>query len=167
MKWTLKPISIEAVPAAIERAHHYRLLNEPSQAASICEDVLAVDAGNQSALITLLLAITDQFDRLPVREARSVLARIQGEYEQAYYAGIVAERAARWRMRHGAPGSQHDAHELFEEAMASYEKAAAVTVRPAGNDDALLRWNTCARYLMRHPDICPRPEETFEPILSE
>ena len=29
--------------------------------------------------------------------------------------------------------------------MACYEKAEAI--RPAGNDEALLRWNTCARIL--------------------
>jgi len=31
--------------------------------------------------------------------------------------------------------------------MSWYEKAEAV--RPAANDDALLRWNTCARLIMR------------------
>ncbi len=165
MQWTLKPISRDAVPSALEKAHHYRLLNEPSQAASICHDVLAVDSGNQQALITLLLALTDQFGRVPVREAREVSAKLTGAYERAYYLGIIAERAARWQLRQGAPGARFDAYEGLREAMTEYERAEGL--RPAGNDDALLRWNTCARFLMRHPEVTPRPEEAFEPILSE
>ena len=27
-----------------------------------------------------------------------------------------------------------------------------------GNDDAVLRWNTCARVIMQNPDIRPVPE---------
>lgn len=165
MQWTLKSISREAIPSALEKAHHYRLLNEPSQAESICHDVLALDPENQQALITLLLALTDQFGRVPVREAKEVAEKLHGEYERAYYSGIIAERAARWQLRQGAPGARFDAYEGFRAAMSSYEHAEAV--RPQGNDDALLRWNTCARYLMRHPEVVPRPEEAFEPILSE
>lgn len=163
--WTLKPISVEAVPAALEKAHHYRLLNEPSQAASICHDVLAVDASNQQALITLLLALSDQFGRVSLREMREVAAKLQGDYERAYYGGIIAERAARWTLRQGAPGARFDAHDLFAEAMEAYERAESL--RSAGNDDALLRWNTCARYLNNHPEIVARPQDAFEPILSE
>ena len=37
----LKPLSPSAVPAALAKAERYRLLNEPEQAESICEDVLA------------------------------------------------------------------------------------------------------------------------------
>ena len=58
----LKPLDPDAVPAALAKAERYRLLNEPSEAESICLDVLAVDAGNQPALRQLLLALTDQFD---------------------------------------------------------------------------------------------------------
>jgi hypothetical protein len=35
--------------------------------------------------------------------------------------------------------------------MESYEKAAAV--RPTGNDDAILRWNTCVRLLNSRSDV--------------
>ena len=55
----LKTLSTEAVPAALEKAEHYRLLNEPEEAESICQDVLAADPANQRALIVLLLARTD------------------------------------------------------------------------------------------------------------
>jgi hypothetical protein len=166
MDWTLKPIAPDAVPAALDRAHHYRLLNEPSQAASICQDVLLVDPANRQALVTLALALTDQFGRgTQVREAKEAVARMTGEYERAYYSGIVSERAARSLLRQGAPGARFDAHELFADAMSCYDRAEAL--RPPGNDDAILRWNTCARYLTRHPEIVPRPEDAFEPILSE
>jgi len=40
----LKPLSKNAIPAALAKAERYRLLNEPMQAASICEDVLRVEA---------------------------------------------------------------------------------------------------------------------------
>ena len=46
----LKPLSLEGVPAALEKAMRYRLLNEPGEAESICHDVLGVDPDNQEAL---------------------------------------------------------------------------------------------------------------------
>ena len=58
-----KLISKAGVPAALEKATRYRLLNEPLQAESICRDILTVEPENQQALITLLLAVTDQFDK--------------------------------------------------------------------------------------------------------
>ena len=166
MQFQLKPLSRTAIPAALEKAHLYRLLNESWQAESICEDVLRIDPGNQTALVTLLLAITDQFDtQISIARARNVLSAITGEYERAYYEGIVLERAARARMRQGLPGACFKAYEEFSEAMHWYERAEAL--RPVGNDDALLRWNTCTRTLASHPDLRPRPEETLEPVLDD
>ena len=49
--------------------------------------------------------------------------------------------------------------------MAWYEKAEAQ--RPAGNDDALLRWNACARLIMRDRNLVPRVDEPAEPIVAE
>ena len=57
----LKRLSTSAIPSALAKAERYRLLNEPGEAESICEDVLQVDPENQKALVTLLLARTDQF----------------------------------------------------------------------------------------------------------
>lgn len=165
MEYELKSLSRAAIPEALEKAHLYRLLGEASQAESICLDILCVDPANQSALITLLLAITDQFsDDVSPSRAREVLPRIEGEYERAYYAGIVSERSARARMAQGLPGSNFKAHQEFMEAMRSYEQAEAV--RPAGNDDPLLRWNTCARTLMRHHELRAQPQEELEPVLD-
>ncbi len=61
MEFELKLLTKDAIPEALEKAHRYRLLNEPWQAESICLDILRVEPANQAALITLLLAITDQF----------------------------------------------------------------------------------------------------------
>jgi hypothetical protein len=43
----------------------------------------------------------------------------------------------------------------------------AEVLRPPGNDDAILRWNTCARVIMRNPEIRPLPYEEFQPITGE
>ena len=165
MEYQIKSISHTAIPEALEKAHRYRLLNEPSQAESICLDVLRIDPANQSALITLLLAVTDQFETgvSPTR-AREVLRSMQGDYERAYYAGIISERSARARMKQGLPGANVKAYHEFADAMRSYEQAE--TLRPAGNDDAILRWNTCARTLMRCRDLHPEVEQIPEPILE-
>src|SRR3989442_14486679 len=155
----LKPLSGAAIPAALQKAERYRLLNEAAEAESICRDVLRIEPENQQALVVLLLALTDQFGRgLPhvLGQARQTLGRLQGEYERAYYAGIICERFAKAQLRHGRPGSGSFAYGTLREAMVWYEKAEAV--RPAGNDDALLRWNTCARIIDdRHLE--PGPEE--------
>src|SRR5436309_3166683 len=155
----LKPLSQEALPAALERATRYRLLNEPAEAESICLDVLRTDPDNQPALVILLLALTDRFSKgygVSDTQAQELLPRLRSEYEQAYYAGIILERKAKARLHHGGPGAGFNAYELFREAMTWFEKAEKL--RPAGNDDALLRWNTCARIITRN-QLGPRPQE--------
>lgn len=162
----LKRISREGIPEALAKAHRYRLLNDPALAESICHDVLAIDHDNQEALITLILAMTDQLGHgHSGHHARELIPRLEGEYERAYYSGLIAERTACAHMRQGTPGSSFTAYEAFREAMAWYERAEAI--RPQGNDDAILRWNTCVRTLMRHPDLRPRPEEVYEAVLDD
>lgn len=142
----LKRISIEAIPRALERVERYRLLQEPEQAESICLDILSADPNHHQALVFLLLSITDQFHHGlagRIQRAREILPRLGTDYERAYYAGIIAERCARIHLQQALPGSDQRAYEEFSEAMEWYEKAEKL--RPAGNDDALLRWNTCAR----------------------
>jgi tetratricopeptide (TPR) repeat protein len=162
----LKPLSREAVPAALEKAYRYRFLNEPMEAESICRDILEVDPGNQEAIVTLLLAMTDQFDERPpcFEQARELLTQIQDEYTRTYHAGIVRERKAKAQFRRGGPRAGHSAYEGLRQAMEHFEKAAEI--RPPGNDDALLRWNTCARILMNHPEMVPDSEERFRPWLE-
>src|SRR6267154_1413558 len=61
----LKPISAGSVAGALAKAERYRLLNEPSQAESICRDILAVEPENHEALASLILALTDQIPEDP------------------------------------------------------------------------------------------------------
>jgi hypothetical protein len=80
----IKPLSLVAIPAALEKARCYRFLNEPVEAESICLDI--------------------------------------------------------------------------------YEKA--IEKRLAGNDDAILRWNACARMIMRQPEMVPPEEQIPEQMLE-
>ena len=155
----LKPLSKEAIPAALEKAVRYRLLNEPGEAESICLDVLKADPQNQDAIITLLLAVTDRFNKgygVSDTQAKQLLAQIKGEYDRAYYTGIVAERRAKTKLAQNTPDFRFQAYDLLREAMTWFEKAEAM--RPPGHDDALLRWNTCARLIAQNK-LIPREEE--------
>jgi len=166
MRFDLKPISAESIPEALAKVERYRLLNEPSLAESICLDILAIVPAHQQALISLLLARTDQFgSEVTAASAREVLSRIEGDYERAYYAGIIWERIAHAYLRQGGPGSAAATYHALREAMEHFERAEKF--RPPGNDDALLRWNTCARVIMRNPEIRPLPHEEFQPITGE
>ena len=94
----LKLLSAEAVPAALEKAKHYRLLNEPGAAQSICLDILQTEPENQDALITIVLAMSDRFGKdyaIGDSQIKDYLARFSDEYERAYYTGIVYERRAK------------------------------------------------------------------------
>src|SRR5437762_245621 len=166
MEFQLKKLSAEAIPPALERAERYRLLNEPNQAESICLDILGVEPENQQALVLLLLALSEQFGENMTEKldrAWSLLPKLIDEYQQAYYQGILLERQARLYMRSDAPGSNFSAYDLFREAMKLYEKAERS--KPPGNDEALLRWNTCARTIIG-AKLEPRPMEDFRPMLE-
>jgi hypothetical protein len=164
----LKPITKAGVPAALQKAERYRLLNDSSAAESICLDILEVDPENQSALVTLVLSITDQFaEELSdgVHRAREVLARVTDEYKRAYYAGIICERRAKALLHRSALGAADVAVEWFREAMSWYERAESL--RPAGNDESILRWNTCVRMLGRHEPSGRSTPREYEPALEE
>jgi len=162
----LKPLSKDAISKALQKADRYRLLNEPAEAESICLDILAAEPDNQLALVTLILALTDQFDRADYTvghtDFQELLPRLRDDYERAYYSGVISERRAKASLRRQMHSSA--AYEWFREAMSWYEKAEAI--RPAGNDDAVLRWNTCARIFMHNKHLQPREEETAEPYLE-
>jgi hypothetical protein len=166
MNFDLKSISIEAIPKALEKAERYRLLNEPNLAESICLDILVIAPSHQQALISLLLARTDQFDHgVPMKPAQEVLHRIEGEYERAYYAGIIWERKGHAHLRQGGLCSNANTYQALHEAMKYYERAEAL--RPHGNDDAILRWNACARVLQLHPELRPLPDAEPQTIFGE
>jgi hypothetical protein len=164
MEFDPKPISKEAIPAALDKAERYRLLNEPVQAESICLDVLAVEPDNQRAIVIQLLAITDHLQTElseGAQRAKLLIAALKDEYKRTYYAGIVAERHGLAVLAKGAPRAGERAYELIREAMALYERAEAM--RPQGEDEAILRWNTCARLLARIPYLTPPAKEEYEP----
>jgi hypothetical protein len=147
----LKPLSPDALPAAVGKAERYRLLNEPGEAESICLDVLAVDADHQPAIAMLILALTDQFHQRPGThsQALDLVARLAGAYERAYYSGLICERRAIAQFEQAGSGAGVAAREWLHDALEHY--AEAEPLRPAGNDDAILRWNACVRLLDRLP----------------
>lgn len=154
----LKRISPAAIPEALEKALRYRLLNEPHEADSICRDVLAIEPANQAAVITLLLALTDQFPTeftSALEESKRVLARLEGQYESAYYEGIIHERWANAQLNRNMP--LEFAAYWFREAMRCYERAEKLSKPEV--PDAVLRWNTCARYLQQHPQETGQPQQ--------
>jgi hypothetical protein len=164
MTLPLKNLSREAIPRALEKAERYRLLNEPVEAESICLDILRTDAENQAALVTLLLALTDQFGHgytMGEAQPKDVIARLTSPYDRAYYTGIVAERRAKAVLEEGLPQGPSLAHDFLSTAMRHYEEAAAL--RPPGNEDALLRWNTCAR-MMNSQGVQPWGDDAAEQL---
>ena len=164
----LKILSREAVPSALAKVERYRLLNEPAQAESICLDILAAEPDHQQALVMLALTQADQFDKDPRRfqGALETVSKLTDPYERNYYTGMMWERRAKARMDLGGYGANIIAHEWYLEAMRWYEKAEAV--RPHGNDDSLLRWNTCARFLNSHSAAANAAStEMYEPQLLE
>lgn len=167
MTFTPKMISKAGVPAALEKAQRYRLLQEPKAAESICLDILAVDAGNQQARVLHVLAVSDQLvDELSsgVRRARALLPDIEDPYRRHYYEGIVCERYAMAKLKQGAPGAAETTYEWLRKAMDAYEQAESM--RPAGNDEAILRWNTCARILAANRALAPAAPDVYEPSLE-
>ncbi len=164
----LKTIKPEAVPAALEMAKGYRLQNEPDEAESICLDILAVDPDNQDALITMLLALTDKFSEGGLRpnfeNAREIVARLSSAYCKAYYTGIIYERRAKYHLKLGGPQSGNMAHAWFTKAMTAYGEALAGC--DPDNQDAVLRWNSCARFINDHPDVKPDDADHSEMLLD-
>jgi tetratricopeptide (TPR) repeat protein len=158
---TLKPISKSGIARALAKAEMYRYVNEPGEAESICRDVLAADPENQAALALLGLALADQFcgtvsDRCA--EAGRIIQSLKDPYERLYYTGLLNERRAKAQIHAGRP--PHVLAPLLENAMACFEKAEKI--RPEGNDDAILRWNRCARLLEGLHEVQPEPAPGIE-----
>ncbi len=161
----LRPLSAAAVPAALAKAERYRLLNESGQAESICQDVLAIDPENQDALAMMILAITDQFrdegTAVHVGRAEQLVSGLRDPYTQAYYGAIINERRARAALDAGRATM---AYEWLLAALHGFDRA--IGLRPAGNDDAVLRWNACVRAL-RHLPAPAQADRAESAIMSE
>ncbi len=164
----LKPISREAIPRAVQKAERYRLINQSWDAESICRDILDIDPTNQQVLVMFVLALTDQLaddhGRI-IAAVRDTLPRISNAYQRAYYTGIASERSGQALMHRGGMGSGAMAYDALCDAMGWYERAEAI--RPPGNDDAILRWNTCARLINGNSQLAPHAEPTYEPALED
>lgn len=150
----LKTLTNEAIPGALEKAERYRLLNEPDEAESICLDILAIAPDHQEALILRLLALTDKFVHNGLNptfeQAQDIIAQLDSSYCKSYYTGILYERRARYHFKQGGPGSGTVAYDWFAKAMSGYAEALAGC--DPDNQDALLRWNSCARFINSHPE---------------
>jgi tetratricopeptide (TPR) repeat protein len=142
----LKRLPVSSLQAAVVKAAHYRDLNQPEEAESICHDVLAVDPAHQDALKILGLAVTDRFATGQVgllEEAVQAFERLADAYQRTYHLGVAWERAAK---AHLERQEIHSAAAAFESAFNFFEKAEAL--RP-DLPDPLLRWNRCVRLLSK------------------
>src|SRR5258708_26911244 len=127
--YRLKPLSKDAVPAALAKAERYRLLNEPGEAESICLDVLQVDPDHQEALVMLILALTDQFPQeshstrnAPAR-AVDLVSRLSDEYDRHYYSGIIRERRAQAGLHRGTYAAAATAGDRLRGAAGLFQRA--------------------------------------------
>jgi hypothetical protein len=152
MELTLKTISKEAIPGALQKVTVYRYLHQPVEAESICRDILAVDPDNQQAIRLLGLSLTDQFigkKKDPYLEAERVFASLKDPYERYYLTGLLRERRAKAELRAGQP--PYNVTALLYETLKCY--AEAEKIRPPGNDEAILRWNGCVRLAQSRPEF--------------
>lgn len=164
----LKTINIEAVPSAMQMVERYRLLNEPDEAVSICLDILAIVPNHQDALVNLLLALTDKFSDGQLypafEQAKDVLDKLESPYCKSYYAGIIFERRAKHHLKQGGPGAGGLAYEWLVKAMDAFSNACESC--DPDNQNAILRWNSCARLMNSRPDI-KSDENTREEMLLD
>ena len=163
----LKLLSKESIPKAVTRAKHYRLLNEPRQAESICEDILKIDPDHQLAILIMILAKTDRFGserRALAAESKELCNRLTNKYEQQYYHGIIEERLGRAALKRATPRAKYIAYEHYRAALRFYE--AAEKIRPTGNQDAVLRWNACVRGIQEFKLEPAEDEDGVQPYLD-
>jgi hypothetical protein len=158
-QFELKRLAKESIEPSLEKAEHYRLLDQPRLAESICLDILEIEPGNQQASVILLLALTDQFKQSSTRASKQAIElanSLKDEYSKVYYSGIIHERQGAAALSSNSPGADFDAYEWYREAMDFYDKANEIN--HGENDDPILRWNTCARIIMEH-HLTERPDE--------
>ena len=157
---SLKPLNATSIPTCLEKARHYRLLNDPENAESICLDIIELQPDHQEALKTLVLAISDQFDggTRKMRQAKQFLDRLTSEYDQRYHTGLVLERAARAALNRKTPDCAFAAYDWLQQAKEQYEKSESLSAED--NDDAVLRWNACTRTIANRK-LKARPADSY------
>ena len=163
----LNPLTKESIPKALTRAKHYRLLNEPRQAESICQDILSIDPENQLAILIFILALTDQFGsekKNLARQAKDLCKRLSSDYEQEYYRGIIEERLGKAALKRSSPRVKYIAYEHYRLAMEYY--TAAEKISPKDNQDAVLRWNACVRGIDEFKLTPAKEDRGRQPLLD-
>jgi tetratricopeptide (TPR) repeat protein len=150
MGFELKKLPHASLDAAIAKAEHYRDLNQPEEAESICLDVLDLEPQHAKAWKLLGLAITDRFPTGRVgllEQALKAFENLPDLYERTYHMGVAWERAAK---AHLERNEAHSAVTAFELALSLFEQAEAA--RP-DSPDPILRWNRCVRLLSGDPAL--------------
>ena len=158
----LKRLAGDDVSSALALAEQCRAIGEPDEAESMCLDVLELEPENQAALVLLLLARTDLLERgLPrgVDRAREVLPRLAGDYERAYYGGVICERQAKYVLGQRGKRSGFVAFDWFRYAMEHFEEA--IQLEPE-RIEAVLRFNTCIRLIQGNRHCVPGPDDDDE-----
>ena len=141
------------------------MLNEPGEAESICLDILETDPENQPALITLLLALTDRFSKgygVSDTQANHCSRGSRANTSAPTTRGFWPSAGPRRNSRRDTPGPVITPTMIVRSDAAVREGR---NVRPPGNDDALLRWNTCARMMAKNK-LAARDEDRTEPVLE-
>ena len=159
MTYELKKLTSN-LEGALRQAVHYRDLNQPEEAESICRDILDVSPGNAEALKTLGLALTDRFRtewHSLFDQAIATFNKLPGEYDRVYYSGVAWERLAKSNLEHN---QAHNAAHAFEMALQLYDRAEKLA--PA-SPDPILRWNRCVRALKTHPALLEATREPRDP----
>lgn len=155
----LKPLTQKNLEAAVAMAAHYRALNQPDEAESICRDVLGVAPTHEAALRTLGLALTDRLatDTAAFDEALATFARLPAEYDRVYFAGVAWERRGKAQLAVSA----HDALHAYEQALDHFAKAESLA--PAEKPEPLLRYNCCVRALTSNPELLRELDRRKQP----
>jgi len=145
MELKLHDIHQDAIELALEKARQYRSLIEPEIAESICLDILNIDPENQEVLIVYILSLLDQIlrseNKIELKTIERIIDRLTSSYQRFYYSGLLHERMARAMVIQ--PMSRSFAYDYFFQALRCYKEAQAIS--PEGNDEAILRWNSCIR----------------------
>ncbi|HEX4445146.1 MAG TPA: tetratricopeptide repeat protein [Polyangiaceae bacterium] len=161
MGFQLKQLPRASLDAAIAKAEHYRDLNQPEEAESICRDILDVDGAHPTAWKILGLALTDRFATGQVglfEQAIEAFEKLPDAYDRTYHLGVAWERSAK---AHAERNEAHSAVVAFEHALELFEKAERMKPQ---SPDPILRWNRCVRLLRDDPSLraaigAPREDE--------
>ena len=161
MPYELKPLIERNLETAVTLAKHYRDLNQPEEAESICRDILAVAPDHDAAWRILGLALTDRFptEWMSLFEAAcESFRRLPSAYERVYYTGIAWERFARAQVM---AGRAHNAVHAYEEALARFEEAERLGAKD--EPSPILHYNRCVRALTENEELARASSIPVEP----